>query len=370
MINLFRKKNRGAATLITTVILLVTGTLIVIFAANQGRLLDNITANQIRNSQAIQAAQAGLEFGINYLQVNSATILANPVGGYIPAYSSTSTQNVSLTNGSSFSISYTNPVASNYNLINISSTGKSADGTAQRTLQQRVQFGSILSQPPTLPIVTKGSLAMSGNAVITNTSNTSTIESGGGVTFNGNSQTVLSSGTSSNSSSTKSDVQQNVSSINNMSQSDFFATYFGNQSSVVQSNMAHVYTNSTNTNYSSTLNGMNGTSIWINQTGGTASISGSTTIGTSASPVLLIINGSANISGNVVINGFVFIIGPATATTDISGNVAITGGIVSTDNFNISGNTSIAYNPNVISALQKTSALSYFAKVPGSWKDF
>lgn len=370
MINLFLKKNSGAATLIITVMLLVMSTMIVIFAANQGRLLSNITSNQLQSRQAYQAAQAGLEFGINYLQQNSAAILASPVGGYLAPYSNSSTTNVSLSNGSKFSITYSNPTANNYNLIQISSLGTSADGTSTKTVKQLVQFGSVLSAPPTVPLVSQGGLSMSGNSTIKNVSNNTTVELGGAVSITGNGNTQLSSGQSSTAGNIKSDVQQNVNSISSMTQSDFFATYFGTSATTVQNNIAHTYTNNSSTNYSSTLNGMTGTSVWINQTGGTASISGTTTIGSAASPVLLIVDGSLNISGNVTIYGFVFIIGPATATTDISGNVGITGGLVTTDNFNMSGNTVLTYNSSVLSALQKTSSMSYYAKVPGTWSDF
>lgn len=376
MINLFRnrdrcemKKHQGAATLIITVILLLLSTLIMFFAANYGILQEKSIANVNRHYQAFEAADAGLEFGINYLQKNWATILAGPVSGFITPYSDASTTNITLTNGSKFSVVYTNPTANNYNIIKITSTGVSSDGTSTYVVSQLVRDGSILFSPATVPLVTQGDLNVAGNSEIKNTFNSSTIMSGGAVAFSGSSQTTLTSGKSSSSSSIKSDVQANNTALSNLSLTDFFATYFGSTSTQIQNKMAHTYSNSGSTNYSSTLNGMTGTTIWIDQTGGTATINGSTTIGSAANPVLLIVNGNLALSGNLTIYGYIFTFGTNTIDS-ITGNVNITGALVTAGELNITGSTVLSYNPSVITNLQNLPATKYYAKVPGSWRDF
>jgi hypothetical protein len=154
-----------------------------------------------------------------------------------------------------------------------------------------------------------------------------------------------------------------------MSQSDFFATYFGAPSDAIQGSVAHYYNNSASTNYSGTLAGMTGTSIWIDQIGGTATINGSITIGTADNPVLLIVNGNLSLSGNVTINGFVFVIG-TNDITSLTGNVTINGGMATTDTLNMTGSIQLVYNSTIIDNLQNQSSMLYYAKVPGSWKDF
>jgi len=334
-------------------------TLVIIFAANFGVLLDKSSSNFVQNAQAFEAAEAGLEFGINYLQQNSATILANPVNGYIPAYSNSNTSNVALGNGSKYTITYSNPVAYNYKLIQIASTGTSSDGTSTRVVSQQVYFGSLLENPPNSLLVSKGNVSLSGSSELTNTQTNNAVQAGGSVTITGSAQINTSSG---------SGIQSNVSSLSSMSQNDFFASYFGVSMNTVKNNVAHYYSNSSSTDYSRTLNGLNGTSIWIDQTGGTASINGSITLGSASNPVLLIVNGNLSLSGSITIYGLVFVMG--TATTTVTGSVQLTGGMISATNMSMTGSTSFTYNSTTFTNLQNQSSMSYYAKVPGSWKDF
>jgi hypothetical protein len=361
---------KGAATLVITVIMITTITLIILFAASYNRLQEQVTSNSYQNNQAFEAAEAGLEFGIVYLSQNGAAILANPISGYIQPYNSTSTQNVVLADGSQYSIVYTNPVASNYGLILITSTGTSSDGTSTRVVSQQAGLGSLLSVAPPIPLISKGSISMSGNTIINNPYANSTIDSGSTVSLSSGAKTLITNGaTGSSSGNINSDIQQSNTTISAMSNTNFFQSYFGSSEATVNAVIAHTYTNSATTNYSATLNGMQGTSIWITQTGNSqATLTGSPTIGTVSNPVLLIVNGSLVISNNAVINGFVYIIGGL--TTSISGNAIINGGLVATDTLSLAGNTTINFNTAVISALQQQLQTSYFAKVPGTWKDF
>jgi Tfp pilus assembly protein PilX len=369
MTNMFRKQ-QGVATLLITVIMLASITLIILAAASYNILQQKVTSNSSQNTQAYEAAEAGLEFGIVYLQKNSGAILASPVNGYIPAYSSSNTQNVALANGSKFSIAYTNPVQNNYSLILITSVGTSPDSTATHTVMQQVSVGSFLSTPPTVPLISKGSIAMSGSSVISNPQANSTITTGSTIVFTGNSQTLVTGGiVGSNSSHIGSDVQQSNSAIAAMSNTTFFQTYFGASETAVQPTVKYTYTNSSSTDYSTTLNGKTGTSIWINQAAGTtATIGSNSVIGSAANPVLLIVNGSLNITGNAIFYGFIYVIGGV--AVDLTGNSTINGGVVSTDNLSITGNTTMKYNTTVLGALQKQVETTYYSKVPGTWRDF
>lgn len=373
MINLprnhpLRTKN-GATILIITVILLIASTLILLFAATQGKLLQKITGNQTRNSEAYSAAEAGLEYGINYLRTNSATILANPVSGYITNYSD-SNMTQTLANNSQFTINYSNPIANNYTIILISATGTSADGSSTRTVSQEVSSNALVTNPGNISLSSKGSVSMSGSSSIVNTTYNQTILSAQAVNMSGSASTTTSSG-GSVPGNIGTDITQNSTPLQNTSQDDFFANYFGTtDTSSVQATATDYYSNSSNTNYSSTLNGKNGTMIWIDQTGGsTATINGSVTIGTIANPVILVVNGSLSLSGNVTINGFIFVLG-TTGITTLTGNSVINGALATSDDLNITGNIAIQYNSTILNNLKTQPGTSFYAKIPGTWKDF
>lgn len=378
MINLFPNyqnkqrmfREQGGATFLIAIILLVVSTMIVIFAANIGRNYDKLVANQARSKEAYEAAEAGFEFGINYLKKQATTITANPVSGHIN-YSDSSTTNITLSNNSRYTVVYTNPIANNYNLILVTATGTNADNTATRVIQQQIQSQSILSNFGTNALTSKGVVNVGGNGIINNTLTNQTIETGLGVVISGSGSTIISTGTGSNASTMGSDVQQNSTTLANMSESDFFSSFFGTTNTAsVQSQMANYFSNSTDTNYNSTLSGKEGTSIWIDQTAGsTATINSNTTIGSAANPVLLVVNGNLSISGNVTIYGFVYILGSSGIST-LSGNITITGGLASTSDITISGNSSLTYDQTVLNNLTSNNALKYYAKVSGTWRDY
>lgn len=367
--NLLKNKfaQQGAATILLTLLLISNITLIVLFSANYSLMGYKITSNQYKNNQAFTAANAGINFGIAYLQKNSTTIVSNPSGGYIN-YSDTSTTNVSLANGAKFTTVYTNPTANNYKLIAVTSTGKSIDGSATRVISTMVQQGTEPLTNPTAPLITKGSVAMSGNASIINGSSNSTIQSGSTVSITQSASTSPQIGSGSNSSSLGTDVTQNSATLSSLSSGDLFATYFGVPMSVFLANKVnHHYTNSVSTNYNSILGGMTGTVIWIDQTGGsTASINQSTTVGSSSSPVILIVNGNFSLADSANIYGAVYVSG--NLSSNMNENSGINGGLITFGSNTLTGDTRITYNNSILNTLQQSNI--FFAKVPGSWKDF
>lgn len=358
----------GAATLIMSVVLLMVSTLIIIYAASYARLQDKSISNFTRKNQAFSAAQAGLEYGINYLNKNSSSILSNTNNGYLNAYSDNNTRDVTLANNSKYTITYSNPTAYNYKLIKVTSTGTSDDGTSTTTVSQLVQYGSLLSNPPNIPLYTKGSVALSGNTEVNNQYGNTTIKSASTVSLSGFADTVTSNGVSSSAGNIKSDIQQNLSSIANLSSNDFFVTTFGVPENYIKNKMQNYYSNSSNTNYRSQLNNISGTSVWIDQTGGVATIGGITVAGSSSNPVLIVVKGNNTLSGFVIIYGFLYVDG--SVTLDSSATAYIIGGMVTTGAVSGPGTLNLYYTPSVLSNLQGLSGMRYYAKVPGSWKDF
>lgn len=318
----------GAAILIITLILLTAAVTAVVYSAVYVNILMKTAANQNSSEQAFEAAEAGLQYGVAYLQTNSSTVTGSPSGGYIN-YSLAKT---TLGNNSSFVVTYTNPTANNYQLLEVSATGTSADGSATRTVKQQVYSGSSALQ---YAVTTQGNLTASGIVTITGTNG---VDVGGSITTSG----II----------TISSEKQNDTALAGETGSSLFSGIFGMSESQMQS-QATYYSNTSGINWSS-LSG----DVWINSG---VVLAGTYTIGTVANPVLLIVNGNFVASGTITINGILYV----TGSTTTSGAVTVNGGLVSQGAVTMSG-TSAAYNSAVVSHFSS----STFGLVPGSWKDF
>ena len=357
------KSNRGAALLFVVLVLLFCVTWLTLSLAKSGRLSIKQTANATRADQAFAAADAGVELGYVYLVKNRALIVLDAnSNGLIDAYSNASITNVVLANGSSYTVTYSNPTVSDLTYLRITSIGTSDN--ASREVRLLVKYTALMSTYSPTPLAAKGNVSLAGNTVITNTLNANTLQTGGTVSFGGNAKTVLSTGNSSSAALIKSDVSQSNASLSALSAEAFFVQYFGAGSASIKASVAHYYNNSVNANYNATLNGMTNTSIWIDQSGGTrATIDSNTTIGSAANPVLLVVNGDLTVQGNAVIYGYIY----ATGSITTAGNSVISGAMVAGGNTIDSGNFSLTYNTSVLNKVQQLSG--QYGKVPNSWND-
>jgi len=359
MINSHHKqKYYGAATLLITFVLFLAAVLIIIFSANYSQLQQKSSTNQVSNNQAFEAAEAGLEFGIQYLTKNSATILAGPVGGLIQPYSDSNTSNVSLANGSKYTITYSNPTPNNYTLILIKSTGTSADGLSNHVVQQEVQQKTVETKTLTNPSTVLGSTDLQGNANVSNTTGNTTIISGSTVSLSGSGSTTSQTGGSNAHTGDGADIQQNAASLQGLSADQFFNLFFNAPTTSVKSEIANFFPAGS----TPSLGGLVGTSIWVDQS---YSHHGNTVIGSQAQPVVLIINGDLDLGGTVTIYGFVYAIGNITA---LAGTPTIIGSMAASGTMTLKGTSQITFDPTTINNIG--SANIFFAKVTGSWKDF
>jgi len=345
MTNLFRKRHQkqtGAAVLIITVILLVAALLGMFYASSHSVLQQRTSSNQYANSQAFQASQAGLEYGLVYLTANSATIKASHVSGYInygPADNNIT--NISLANSSKYSIVYTNPIQNDYTLLTITSTGTNVDGTSTRVLQEQV---SETSSSTLATVNTIGSVTVSGHGG--NITGTDDVNAGGAV----DPSVISGTGT----------ITANDATLASMTGDQLFMSIFGVSKATMQA-QSTVYANAGAVPWGPALTG----DVWVN---GNVSIAGSTTAGTVASPVTLIINGNYSSSGNSTINGIVYVTGSVTFG---SGNGTVNGVLVSEGSINFAGNGGINYNTSIVNTLTSSGTiLGQYTLIPGSWKDF
>jgi len=346
----------GIATLTIAVVLLVAATLIILFVTNNNLLQQKSTANQNRNNQAFFAADAGIQFGIAYLNNNRAAVIANPVSGFIN-YSVAALQNITLSNNSKFTVVYTNPTANNFNVITITSTGTSDDGTSTRVISQQVSFQTMLVHSPTLPLTSVGAVTLSGSSNVKNLNSNSTIQSGSTVSFSGSGSTTTSTG-GSNKNHNGGDTSASVSSLNGLTASQFFNSMFGVSSSSVKNGATYCATVSA-CSLSITTSGV----VWIDSSA-TINDSVANQIGTAVSPVIMIVNGSFSLSGGTSIYGIIYAFGNSSVG---NGTAQVFGALLSAGTVNTTGNISINYDTTTIN---NVSNIGTYAKIPGSWRDF
>lgn len=377
MINMHRKfsakQQKGYATLAITVVVLLLITLIAFVTARAVLTEQQTTNSQYHTQQAFNAAQAGLDYGLVYLNKNQSAVTDGM------------TLSGSLPDGSTYGITYTF-IGGSSDTIKITSKGVSKDGTAERSVQQLVKLvtsggGTI----PETPLSARGQVDLSGSAIVTNLEGSKTVSTGDPApTVSGHAQTVLSSGVSSTSSGIGSDISYDAT-LGGYTDTQLQINVLGVTIAQLGASATVTATGSGNTNYNTLVDGLTGVTIHITQDG-SAELNSNTVVGSSDKPVNLVITGdlklsgnliiygnvittgAVDISGNVQIYGLVFSLGDIGVESSVSGNTQIHGGIVVGGIFSGSGNASISYDSAILEDTLSIITGDY-AKVPGSWKD-
>ncbi len=352
------RKQQGATTLIIAIVLISVITLMLLYQASFSTMQQRTANNLYSEHQAEQAAEAGLEYAFAYLKTNSVVVTANPAAGLVN-YSIGPT---TLANGARYSVTIINPTALDYSLLNVISTGTSADGLASRTVRQQAYM---TTNSISTSVLVRGAISLVGGSVLTNTITNMNIQAGGALVINNGAQTVTSSGVSTTQGNIKSDVLQNQSSIASLSDAAFFQQVLGTTQSAAQTQATSsgtYYNNSVSGgDYSQTLKNKTGSVIYINQSNVT--LGQGVTIGSAANPVTIITTGAITIANGVTIYGMVYSAG----SMNLAGGATITGGIAAGGSMSISNNFRLTFKQ--VPKLPGGGSGSY-AKVAGTWRDF
>jgi len=416
---------RGAATLTSAVIILVLMTLIAFFA-NRSILFERKTAaNQYRSTKAIEAAEAGIEWTIANLNsmrkitsVCATSTLVSDVamrdkyldpdgdGSYAPVpgqpntlYSTTgplcssiggvwtcscpaagATPTASACSAAegcpTFNIGFEN-MANDATLVRVRATGctnaqapcvagagTAADGTA--TVWQVMKVLSGLATLPAAALTAKGDVDFGANAIsVTNTdpgTNGITINAGGNISGFINSTTVVSlPGTPPGASLVGSDT-----SLSSLSDDQMFKSFFGMTKDQFRDSPS-----TTTVNCGGVCNDPLQTAIaggarviWVE---GDMTLNSDAVYGSAQRPVILVVNGNAEVRGTITIYGVLYCQDGTWDNTG-GGDAQIVGAAIAEGNFTATGTPNPTYDPNVLRRLRETTG--QFAKVPGGWRDF
>lgn len=413
-----RYRQHGAATLISTVVVLVLMTLVAFFASRNIVFERKTAANQYRSTKAIEAAEAGIEWAIGNLNSSrkiSTACAASALstersmrdkyldpdnnGSFLETFSS-ATPLCTLINGAwscscpndggtptvaacnttqgcpTFRVSFAN-MPNDATLVRITATGctnaeqpcvsaaaTTADGTA--TVNQVVKVLSGLATLPAAALTAKGNVDFGANAITaTNTdpgSNGITINAGGNITGFINSNTIVSlPGTPPGASLVGTDASLAV-----LSDDQMFKSFFGMTKDQFKASPA--------TTSVSCAGGCNSTvadaidagarTLWVE---GNMTLNANGTYGSPERPVILVVNGNALVQGTITIYGVLYCQNGTWDNTG-GGDAQIIGAAISEGDFTATGTPNPTYDPNVLRRLRE--ATGQFAKVPGGWRDF
>lgn len=175
-------KQKGIATLLSAVVLLIAVSIISFFAAEVVIRDKQLISNAERGQQAFERAQSGLDFGLAYVYSQGLSSVASA--------SSTSPLSIALPSDLSGGVL---SISSNLNSLTITSEAYSDDGVSvRRVIEQKVSLSSGSTSPPSVPVVAKGSASISGNFSVTNNEESLTIWSGEDADLGGSSSTFIS----------------------------------------------------------------------------------------------------------------------------------------------------------------------------------
>ncbi len=411
-------RQKGAATLVSAVILLVLMTLVSFFA-NRNILFERKTAaNQYRSTKAIEAAEAGIEWALanlnssrritaacatsavagdrsfrdKYLDPDNNGLYAEPfatatptctfngatwscscpANGVAPAVAACSSAAGCPTFRTSFA-----KVAGDDTLIRLTATGctnaqqpcvvgaaGTADGTT--TVTQLVKIANGLATIPAAAITAKGFVDFGSNAITaTNTdpgTNGITINAGGNITGFINTSTIKTMpGTP-----VEGSLVGNDDSLAALSDDAMFQTFFGITKTAFRDAPTTTQVTCAGVCGNTLLNAIDAgaRTIWVE---GDMTLNSNDVFGSATNPVIVVVNGNIEVRGNSIFYGVLYCQNSTWDNTG-GGNALVVGAAISEGNFTATGTPDPTYDPNVLRRLNQNTGV--VAKIPGGWRDF
>lgn len=394
----------GAAALPISVLLLFVAALVLIAVSKTTLMEQRISGNEIRARQALQAAQAGISHAAAYMKVGG----IDRGGGVnnVPNNVADAITPVTLANGASYQVYYCDPnvdppedacdnassrttCAGGFTAVERFATplvlacGWSDDGLAKQPVVVNISRATTLADAPENPVISKGGVNVQGSATITNYFSNLTIWTGDPVSSVGNSgktfvrnpkepQPAITAIPPDRPTACKEsddyicltdksirgpDIIDNDLTLKNMSDEEMFEKFFGQDFATYRDDIA---TRTLAAGQVSSLAGIKGESIVV--TGASSGV-GLPSMGSRASPVVVIIEGDLSQTGNTTIYGVVYVMGNVSGSGNFTvyGNVTVEGSVAST------GSLDIIFDPFVISNSRR---LGQPGLLSGSWRDW
>ncbi len=394
-------RQQGVASLIISLVLLVTITFVTIYTSRGVLMEQKVANNEFRGRMAFEAAEKGIEAAVGAIgqewTLNSTldadgnivtTILetdtnnvifdlVDNVTGVAPPDGIPDANSATLANGSSVDVTLTGEITDDLVRYNVVAVGLSDDSSATRTIRQTFVMVPPVPNTPDAPLLSRSAIVMGGSATISNPEGHSTIWAGSDVNVGSNNATTTAianptdanypdclggsvrCGTTPSSSPDVLglDIIGNDSSLANLSDDEFFQNFLGDS----PTNFKQTRTDEVTTDLESFDGIAGGKVIWVE---GDAAMASNPVYGSPTEPALIIIDGDLQLSGNPTFYGMVYVTGSITGT----GNVDIFGSAVVNGVGTGGGSVDVEYNSQLLKLLNKASGAPTGSS--GSWRDF
>jgi hypothetical protein len=405
------REQRGIAATTAALLLFLAMGIIVAFTNRSLVFEQRTSANQYRYTKAFEAAEAGLEWALasinlkesldtscvpdgaanssfrgRYLTVNSSTGAITSTGlkpmcvisaaGYQCSCPAAGNAAVSADPGPAFLVEFTTAPQAGVVRITVHGCTSAAGqcipapvGTPDGYAKVTALLGVLpaLGTAPAATITAKDDVTWSGSGAAIGVVNTDpstngiTINAGGDIAEEKVRITTIPGSPPSSS------IIENDSSLSSISTDSMFSTFFGMTKEQFQGLAKTVTcpTNCTSTMEATVASFGNETPIiWVTND---MDISGTVSIGTTANPVILVVNGNIHINGTMDVVGMVY----ASSTTwnnTGGGSAFLRGAAVSEGSFTGNGSPDFFFDADVLNKLRFVPGA--FSKIPGSWKDY
>lgn len=249
------------------------------------------------------------------------------------------------------------------------------DADAVAEVSVLLGLSSALATPPTAPLIVRGSLDANGGAlgvVNTDTDPTArgiTIDAGGAVTNAGNLRLTSPPGSPSSASILSPD-----SPLANLTAEQLFISLFGMDRATYRTQPAAIRitcAGNCSTAIANTAATNPGRVIWAQ---GPVSLDSDVVLGSAAVPLVLVVQGDLSVAANVTMHGVLYLHNPTVAPghtiqwSTAGGTTSIQGAVIAEHNLSVIGAPTVVFNPDVLRTINLTQGS--MVRVPGSWRDF
>jgi hypothetical protein len=411
---------RGAAALLVVVVLFFILALVTAYTSRNLIFEQRTSANNQRSTQALEVAEAGVEFAIALLgggRVDAACLTTNDTaqstfrqryltqdtsGTYVAnaAQPNLRPTCMLLTGGAScscpvsgapdlvlpvglaptFQVRFETAGLAQPGIVRVVSKGCSSLGSqcyagvstpadAEAEVSVLLGLNSALATPPAAAMTARGSVNLNGGTIgISNADEATggiTIDAGGVVANAVNARLSSLPGTPGSAS-----IQASDPSLTTLNTDRMFVSLFGMDRTTYRTQPAVVRVSCNGgcaVAIASAVAANPGRIVWVE---GNATIDANQMLGSPAAPVALFVQGDLTVDANLELHGLLYLHagGGTNNWTTNAGTTLVNGAVVAEGNLNIAGAPNVAFDAGVLRLISLTQGS--MVRVPGSWRDF